>query len=405
MPTSNPSPLPTHVVCHVIETLEHGGAQAVLSRLVVGIHGSAYHPVVCCLRGGPVQEQIEASGIPVHVLNLKRPSILAGRSFIAFVFQSLKGLNEVVRTERVTIIHAHMPDGIIWATCAGILTRTPVIGTYHGLGILPAGRWRFDPRNVVRRALYRLVARLSDRSVAVSIPVKDLLCREIGFEENRTVVLINGIDTELFGATDDCCRVRAELGLVGQHVIVCTGRLIAAKGHRFLVEAMASVVREHPNAVLVLVGDGPERTVLEERAHALALGDRVHFVGERNDVSNILAMAEIFVLPSFSEGIPLALVEAMAAGKPVVATAVPGNSDVIGDQRYGVLVPVRDARALADALCGLLRDPARARAIGARGRARARSHFDIKRSLAETTALYDEILAERGVRQGQIVRQ
>jgi glycosyltransferase involved in cell wall biosynthesis len=383
------------VVCHLIESLEHGGAEALVCRLAAGLRKTKYRPIVCCLRGGPLAAQLEKDRIPVHCLGLRRRSIAEGPAFVLFVARVLTRLARLVRTERVAIIHAHLPDNIIWAASVGVLTGTPIVGTYHGLGILPDGRSRLDPRNALRRWSYRALARLSDRTIAVSAPVRDMLCTEVGLDERQTVLILNGVDTELYAGAEDTCPLRAELGLGSMRVIACVGRLIAAKGQRYLVDALPAVVAQHPDAALVLIGDGPERAGIEDRIRALGLGRHVRLVGERNDVPRLLALCEVFVLPSFAEGIPLSLIEAMAAGKPVVATAVPGNLDVVLDERYGVLVPPRDAGAIANAICALLADPARAREIGSNARARARAHFDIGRSLAATVSLYDEVVARR----------
>lgn len=384
------------VVCHVIEGLDFGGGEILVHSLAVGLQNSGYRPIVCCLQPGPLAQQLDRDGIALHCLNLRRRSLLEGPLFVAFVLKLLWHLVRLIRRERVAIVHAHLQDCIIWGAFAGALTRTPVVGTYHGLGVMPKGRSRWDPRNAIRRGLYRLAGRLTDRTIAVSNPVRRLLCDEMAFDDRKTVLLQNGVDTDRFARAKDCGGARSELGLENRTIVICVGRLIAAKGQRFLVDAMVDIVRRHPAAALLLVGDGPERASLEARARDLKLSHCVRVAARRDDVPELLAMSAVFVLPSFSEGIPLALVEAMAAGKPVVATAVPGNVDVVVDARFGVLVPPRDAQALADAVSGLLDDPVRAAAVGARGRERVREHFDSRRSLAATVALYDEVLAERG---------
>src|SRR5436190_500413 len=157
---------------------------------------TAYSPIVCCLQRGALAQQLERDGIRVHCLNLRRRSVLDGPLFVVFILKLLRRLTRLIRTERVAIMHAHLQDCIIWSVLAGALTRTPVIGTYHGLGIMPQGRRRADPRNAVRRALYRLAGRLADRTIAVSGPVRELLCREMGFDERKTVLLLNGVDTD-----------------------------------------------------------------------------------------------------------------------------------------------------------------------------------------------------------------
>jgi len=391
---ATPSPR-KRVVCHLIERLEHGGAESLVHTLASRTPSGNYTSIVCCLQLGPLTARFESDGIRVHCLKVRRRSLLEGPLFLVFVFKLIFGLRRVIETEQVSIIHAHLQDSIIWAAVVGAITRTPVIGTYHGLGIIPVGRQRLDPRNWLRRALYRLAGRWTDRTVAVSGPVRDVLCQQIGLDERKTVLILNGIDTRAVGRVAGRGRSTNDLEVENRTVIICVGRLVAGKGQRFLIDAMPEIVARFPTSVLLLVGEGPDRRSLEEHARAINTSAYVRFAGQRDDVPELLALSTIFVLPSFSEGIPLALIEAMAAGKPVVATAVSGNLDVVLDDRYGVLVPPRDARALATAICALLADGERAAAMAANGQARVQMHFDINRSIGATIALYDEVLAER----------
>jgi glycosyltransferase involved in cell wall biosynthesis len=312
-----------------------------------------------------------------------------------FLVKLFTGLRDVLRRERVALVHAHLPDVIIWAASVGFLTRTPVIGTYHGLGIWPRNRNRLDVRNTLRRVLYRFAGWLCDRTIAVSPTVRTMLCDDLGFDERKTVVLLNGIDTGRFGAVPIDNAPRTALDLQARSIIICVGRLVAGKGQHLLIKAMPGVLSRHPNAALLLVGDGPERASLEHLVLELRLTAAVRLAGERMDVPDLLAISSIFVLPSFSEGISLALIEAMAAGTPVIATAIPGNRDVVVDDRYGVLVPPGDVDAIADAICALFDDPARTAAMAARGQERVKTHFDISASLAATASLYAEVLSER----------
>lgn len=343
-----------------------------------------------------MQAFLERDGIRVVCLDLPRPSILRGPSFVVYLIRVLRALFAVVRRHRVAIIHAHLPDCIIMGALVGALTRTGVVATYHGLGIFPPGRRPFDPRSHLRRFMYCLSEKLTDRTIAVSQPVRDLLCRQLGFAQETTVLILNGVDTETLAQPREPPQLRSELGLAASdRVITCVGRLVTDKGQRFLVEAMSEVVRHYPSAILVLLGDGPSGEELKTLTRELQLESYVRFAGERTDVPAILAMTEIFVLPSLAEGIPLAVIEAMAAGKPVVATAVPGNVDVIEDDRFGRLVPSKDAGALARAICALLAEPIQAEEMARRAQARVRERFNIKRTLAATEHLYDQVMTER----------
>ena len=321
-------------------------------------------------------EVLARDGFTVVSLDVRRTTITAGPAFALFVARAVHRLRRVMRAHDVGLLHAHLPDPIVWAAAAGALQDTPVVGTYHGLGILPAGRGALDPRNALRRGLYRWAARRSARTIAVSPQIRGLLCGTLGFPEATTVTLTNGIDTDAFAANARGAGVRAELGLDGRRVIACVGRLIEAKGQGILLEAFARLRQTHPDVALLLVGDGPARGELESRVRTLGLAGQVVFAGNRRDIPAVLSATDVFVLPSFAEGIPLSLLEAMAAGVPVVATAVPGNTNVVAHDGLGRLVPPRDAAAIAAAVAGLLDTPEAARRIGGAGQAHVRTHFD-----------------------------
>jgi glycosyltransferase involved in cell wall biosynthesis len=385
---------PTPVVCHLVESLLHGGAETTVHRLAVGAKAAGYRAVVCCVVPGALVEKLERDGIPVEVLNLRRPSVLSGPKFVRFTWRLLAGFSRVVERHGVTLIHAHLPDSIMWAAAIGTLKGVPVVGTYHGLGIVPRDRSRLDARNLVRRASYRWAHAFCQRTIVVSTAIGDLLRDDYAFRSDTTVRIPNGIDTSVFAEARDTGGLRITLNLQARRVITCVGRLIRGKGQRYLIDAMPHIAVRHPDVHLLLVGDGPERPVLEALAAAHHLEDRVHFLGDRNDVPELLALTEIFVLPTFSEGLPVSVIEAMAAGKPVVVTAIPGNIEVVADERFGKLVPTADALALSGAVIDLLDDPASAREMALRGQLRACSNFDVAHMMRQTAAVYDSVLAE-----------
>jgi|KBSSwiStaDraftv2_1062776.scaffolds.fasta_scaffold39243_3 glycosyltransferase involved in cell wall biosynthesis len=382
-------------VCHVVEGLGYGGAETLVHQLALRMRDTPFAPLVCCLQDGPVGEAMRRDGIIVESLDLPRRTIAEGPAFGIFVARVVARLRRVLHRHDVRLLHAHLHDPIIWASAAGFLHGTPVVGTYHGLGIMPAGRGALDPRNALRRALYRLAARHAARIIAVSSPVRDLLCSTLGFSPATTIVLTNGIDTAAFAGARGGTRVRAELGLDGRRVVTCVGRLVPNKGQALLVDALGELQTTHPDLVLLLVGDGPDRDALAAHAASRGVAARVVFASRRQDVADVLAASTLFVLPSFAEGIPLALLEAMAAGLPVVATAVPGTMDVVTDPSLGVLVPPHDAGALAAGIARLLDHPDEARGMALAGQAHVRRHFDLGSMVAATAALYQSVLAER----------
>jgi glycosyltransferase involved in cell wall biosynthesis len=380
-------------VLHLIERLAVGGAEKLVARLVVQSARGKYKVIVCCLLDGPLRREIEAGGVRVLALNKSRRSIVFLPLFFWDIAIALIKLIALVRREKIHIIHAHLPDCAILAGIAGKLSGARVVATYHGLGILPSRRNRLDPRNGLRLLFYRLAARLSDRCIAVSEPVSEMLRNVVRADPRRIAVIANGADVAEYEKPVDQRAVLRQLGLSSTDVIVtCVGRLVHNKGHKFLIQSMGDVVRRHPQAILLVVGDGPARAELARLVCDLQLDAHVRILGERSDVRELLAISQVFVLPSFAEGISIALLEAMAAGKPVVATAVPGIEDVVIDQETGLLVPARDAARLAGALCEVLSDPRWAQRMGALGKLRVRSHFSFAAMRRQTEQVYDQLV-------------
>ena len=208
--------------------------------------------------------------------------------------------------------------------------------------------------------------------------------------------MANGVDVAAIDAARPGNLVRRELGLPeGVPVIGLVGRLDHwGKGHKELLEAMAPLMARHPVHALI-VGGGRRMDEVRSLAAGLGLAGAVHFLGPRPDVPDLLNAMDIFVLPSYSEGLSLALLEAMAAGMPVIATAVGGTPEVVTDGDNGLLIPPRDAAALAEALERLLADPAWAQRLGANARAHVREHYSLDRLGREINEIYEELVEKK----------
>jgi glycosyltransferase involved in cell wall biosynthesis len=176
-------------------------------------------------------------------------------------------------------------------------------------------------------------------------------------------------------------------GAVERPIVLTIARLEEQKGIRYLLEAAARV----PEALFVLAGEGSERGRLEAQARKSGLEDRIIFLGYREDIADLLASCDLFVLPSLFEGFPLAILEAMAAGKPVITTAIDGNDEAIVEGETGLLVPPANPAALSEAIRSLLANPNRARALAMHGKARVQRHFSAQTSTAKVTQIYDEL--------------
>jgi glycosyltransferase involved in cell wall biosynthesis len=190
--------------------------------------------------------------------------------------------------------------------------------------------------------------------------------------------------------------LRAEIGLYGGPIVIVVANLIAYKGHEYFLRAWADVCRVFPGAVALLVGEGPVRAAREADARALGIETNVRFLGLRRDVPALLAVSDLLAHPSTQEGFCNALLEAMAASRPVVATDVGGNREAVVDGETGLLVPARDAARLAAAMLAVLEQPDRGVAWGRAGRRRAAERFQRSRMLREYETLYDELLTQAG---------
>jgi len=180
-------------------------------------------------------------------------------------------------------------------------------------------------------------------------------------------------------------------------VIGIVGRLVHQKGHKYLLEAMVRIKARFPGSMLLIVGDGPLKGELTAYARDRGLGKDVIFAGSRMDIPDLLSAMDIFVFPSFREGLGNALLEAMAAGKPIIATDVAPMREIINSEEVGILVPPKDSDALASAIEVLMSDRVRAEALGGAARRRALSFFDIKNTIDKYTGLFEDIMRRKGM--------
>ncbi len=361
-------------VLHLIETGGPGGAERVLTSLSLALGATGeFRSAVGLLKDGWVAAELRRNGQTPVLFRLRRPLDPA----------LLWALVRHLRQANVDLVHAHEFTMNVYGGVAAAIAGVPAVGTVHGRGYYAeAGR---------RIAALKLAVRLGLVPVAVSSDIQRFLADTLGLAGVRLIP--NGIDVER-PASGDRARGRAALGLPpGAPAIGAVGNLYPVKGHAILLRAAASLpVPVH----VVIAGRGEEDAALRREAAGLGIGDRLHLLGFRDDVPDLLAAFDIYALPSFSEGQSLALIEAMAAARPIVATAVGGNPELLGaGEPTGLLVPPGDPAALAAALGRLLADPGGAAQLGAAARERARAEFSLAVMLGRYRALYAERLAGR----------
>ena len=347
-----------------------GGGELSLIDLLRGLDRDRWAPVLVVPEDGEVAARGRDLDLPVHVIalpGLRRPGP-----------GSLKTVAALVRLARATgaaLIHANGSRAMAYAAIAGRLARRPTL-------------WHVriaDRDGLVDRALSAMATAVIATSRAVA--------RRFPWAPAKVRLVPNGIDLGRFAPRPASGALRASLGLPPSGpVALSIGRHVAEKGYRHLVAAAGLMARTRPGAHWILVGDGELRGELEAQARGLGLESRMHFAGWRDDVADLLALADVFVLPSESEGFGRVLVEAMAMSRAVVATAVGGVPDIVLAGQTGLLVGPADPAALADAVGALLDDPARAARLGAAGRARAESTFSLGAHVDAVERVYEEIL-------------
>lgn len=353
----------------MITELRPAGAERVVYELATRLDRRRFEPHVLALwsfggEDGAFASEFRKRDVPVHMLRVGSKVDLTR---VPFLVRLLRDLDP-------QILHSHLFHANLVARLVAPLVRRPrVIATHHVVE-----RRQLAPRML----LDRLSAPLDDRTVAVSEAAARFAREECGARD--VLVIPNGIDLEPFEQATPAADLAAPGKLVG-----AVGRLNWQKGFDELLRAFALVLEKHPDAKLVIAGEGDRRRDLERLVERLGIGGSVSLHGHRSDVPRFLAALDIFCMPSRWEGFGLALVEAMAAGKPCVATAVDSLPEVLGEA--GVLVPPGDREALAGAIASLLSDPRRREDLASRARGRAQS-FSVGTMVARYERLYEEVV-------------
>lgn len=374
--------MPPVRVLYVIATLEVGGTETQLVQLLARLDRRKFEPTVCCLsERGPLAEVLQDLGVPVEVIGFRGFCI---RRHPRRVLREMRHLLRVVREVRPAIVHGFLFWAYLLGTFAARLARVPLVVTSRrSLGTFKEGIRSY-------LLLERIANRLTDLVVTNAEAIRQDAIRQEGLDAAKVRVIYNGVDLTRF----DSVPPYRPAGLPPGRLVVTVANLnrFKAPGLLVLVDAAARVLDAAPAVRFVLVGDGPCREEVMARVAARGLTDRIHLVGARPDVPAILAACELKVLPSFSEGLPNAVLEAMAAGKPVVATRVGGIPEAVVDGETGLLVAPGDPAALAAAILQVLADPVRAADMGRAGRRRVAASFGLDRMAREVEALYEALL-------------
>jgi len=378
-------------VVYVIPRMSIGGAQKHLLEVLRRLDRRRFAPSVCVL----VTDRPGASDLLGAVRELDVPIIDAGvrdgSNALArpHTFRQMARVARTFRREHVRIVHSYLFHANWFGTLTARLAGVPVaIVSKRNVDVYERARDRWA---------CRLVNRMADCVTAVAHGVADHVVRAERCPPGKIVVIPNGIDAHEVAPAPVSGR-GDRLGVGADDLIVGTiARLVWYKGHEELLDAIAQVNRQHPAARLCVVGDGPLREALRERAQRLGLNGAARFLGSIPQASKLLPHFDIFVLPSRWEGMSNGLLEAMAAGRPIVATTVGGNPELIVDGETGLLVPPENPDALAAAILKLIRDPALARRLGEAARRRVEREYTLEGMVHRLEELYDDLLVRRAV--------
>jgi glycosyltransferase involved in cell wall biosynthesis len=372
--------IPRLRVAMMLESDEPGGAEMMVFRLSDELRrrGHTIVPVGPEHGVGWLGDVFRRGGFSPEVFRLQRP-IDPG---------CVRSLVQLFRDHRIDVVHSHEFTMAVYGTASSRLLGLPHVITMHG-GVKVCKALR-------RRIALRWALKNSDHAVMVSRATQKQFAVDLGVKPSLFTVVPNGVPVE----AGDAARVRAEFGIRERDlVLVAVGVLERHKGHKVLLEALARLdsgkVATPWKLIIAGGGGGEEHGSMLEFIDAEGLSDRVHIVLNRNDIADLLALADIFVMPSLWEGLPLAVLEAMVARKAIVASAIAGIPEAIVDGREGLLVPAGEVTPLADALRLLLGDPVRRVALGEAAAARADREFTVKVMADRYEALYASAHSKR----------
>lgn len=369
-------------VLELVLSLTTGGTEKLVYDLVSRLGDTQYTPVVCCLDYyGKYGDLLRNQGVTVYCLN-RKPGI---------DYKLIPRLAEIVNDEQIKIIHAHQYSPYFYGMLSILQKRTffhkhipKMVYTEHGLPFPFQKDWK-------RRLVNPLLSFFTQEHIAISKTLRNNLAYYENFDHSRFKIIYNGIDLEKFDVPVVEGNLRNKLGISqNSYILGIVARLHHVKNHPMLLKAFQKVLVSFPDATLLIIGDGPEENALIQLTKELQIQRQTHFLGNRSDIKELLRIIDIFILPSFSEGTSVSILEAMAMKRPVVATRVGGNPEVVEDQKTGILVENENVEELTMAIEKLLKNPELRTQMGNAGRVRVQENF----SQPQMVQAYCDVFAE-----------
>ena len=369
--------MPDQRMLQLIGDLRPAGAENVVVNLAKGLKFFKFDVLVLSREGGSLLQKL--NGISTQVLSKKG----------LFDWQYLLALSKFVHNNKIDIIHSHLFGNNFYGFLAALLTKRKVILTIHGEDCFKSKK---------RKLFYKSVAPFVSKIVTVSKPLYQRLVSGLGIKKEKVSLIPNGIDTTLFQCTIDLINQKRKLGIsIDAPIIGAVGNIKPVKGYDILLNAAADILKVIPNACFLIVGGVDPHYKecmrdLKARTVGKNLINNVYFLGERDDVERILPILDIYVLPSRSEGTSIALLEAMASGRPIIATNVGGTPDIIEDNKTGILIPPEDPSSLSEAIIKLLKNNSIAKKMGENTRIAVQKDHSVDSMVNNYINLYNEII-------------
>jgi len=346
-----------------------------VSRIASGLDRKRFTSIIGLFALGWLKDRCETLGLPTFVVPME------GQWDFRWIVQCCG----MVRQQNVSLIHAHEFRANVFGALVAKLCGIPLVATVHGKN--------YYPDHAKRRMAYRWASRAA-HMVAVSYDLRRFLEERIGIAHDRVTVIHNGVDMIQQGSLAQMRRLRSEFGVgEDEFVIGIVGSLYPVKGHAYLFHALRTVLVHHPKTRLLVIGQGDLEQALKQEVLELGIERAVSFLGLRDDVPRILPLLDLFVLPSLSEGLSVALLEAMSAGVPVIASKVGGNPEIVVNGETGYLVPPQRPEELASRIIEFMSNQESSRLMGERGRERVAREFTTARMLERYQDLYDPCLS------------
>lgn len=372
-------------VLHVIRPAD-GGMKNHLLNLARYTDRNIYQVKVACPAGSNVEKELQELGIDTLPLPLK------GKLSLFTDVQTIGLLVYHLKKGQFTIVHTHGAKAALVGRVAAVIANTPVvISTVHNS--IFYDNWSSYKKRVMAM-VERILTLKTDAIITVSEALKKELMHREKISKHKLFTIYNGINLNKIKTASYDIRKNLQVPCLGRLVAVIA-RLAPQKGIRYFIKA-AALLKEQ-QIIFLIIGDGPLREELKAEVETLGLKDRVFFTGHRSNIEEILPCLDVLVLPSVTEGLPLVILEAMAAGCPVVATKVGGIPEVVNDGVNGLLVEPQNPEQLATAITELINDDIKAAQLGKRGRKIVQQNYTIEQMLDQTMALYSSILNNKGI--------